>query len=447
VKRRAFRICNVLFVLFSPFVIWRLLLWNNVNSQLRAIRAEGLPANVRELNAWYEEVPENRNAALVLTKAFTLGPRYPDPKSNLAWSFKLPAAGRVLSKEEAAALSGFVQTNSAMLEKADEALRLPDSRYPIDLSMGANTPLPHLAWLKEIATIKQFEALLAIQRGKPEEASLKVQAILDLARTLDREPILISQFVRLRLVKTATKTLEFRINAGALEPAEITNLLASFERVAALSNQVTRALIGERALYATFFRPGKDKDRIFEPAKDEEQANSFPRKHAFILDLAGFYDLDFGFFLFSMRNAIAHSGDEPPDNLKVCNYLNRAGNEAKKRHRILSGNALQPFAWSVVRDAEGKASLCLAMTSLAIERFRNQQGRLPESIDEIIPDFLEELPEDPFTGLDLKYERRDKGYLLYSVGPDRMDDHGLEESEKKNSADGKSDDLPFHVMR
>jgi hypothetical protein len=402
---------------------------------------------VRELNAWYEEVPENSNAALVLTKAFTLRPWYPDPKSNLVLSFKLPAGGRTLTTEEAGLLSGFVQTNSAMLEKADEALRLPNSRYPIDLSMGAKTPLPHLAWLKEIAVIKQFEALLAIHRGKPEEASLKVQAILDLARTLDREPILISQFVRLRLVETATKTLEFRINAGALEPAEITNLLASFERASAVSNQMTRALIGERALYATFFRPGKDKDRIFEPAKDEEQANSFPRKRAFILDVAGFYDLDFGFFLFSMQNAIAHSSDEPPDNLKVYNYLNRAGDEAKKRHRILSGAALQPFAWSVVHDAEGKTSLRLALTALAIERYRNQLEKLPESIDEIVPDFLQELPEDPFTGVDLMYERRDKGYVLYSVGRDREDDRGLEQSEKKNSADGKSYDLPFNVFR
>ena len=73
--------------------------------------------------------------------------------------------------------------------------------------------------------------------------------------------------------------------------------------------------------------------------------------------------------------------------------------------------------------------------------------KLPESLDALAPEFLEELPEDPFTGDDLRYERRDKGYIIYSVGRDRKDDHGLEEANKKKSVDGKSYDLTFLVLR
>ncbi len=49
--------------------------------------------------------------------------------------------------------------------------------------------------------------------------------------------------------------------------------------------------------------------------------------------------------------------------------------------------------------------------------------------------------------MDLQYQRREKGYLLYSVGRDLQDDHGLEKSEKKKSSDGKSFDLTVIVER
>jgi len=89
----------------------------------------------------------------------------------------------------------------------------------------------------------------------------------------------------------------------------------------------------------------------------------------------------------------------------------------------------------------------LATTALAVEQFGNQHGRLPERLNELTPILLAEVPEDPFTGAELKYRRTEKGYLIYSVGPDRKDDGGLEQSERKRSSDGRSYDLPFIVDR
>jgi hypothetical protein len=60
---------------------------------------------------------------------------------------------------------------------------------------------------------------------------------------------------------------------------------------------------------------------------------------------------------------------------------------------------------------------------------------------------LAEVPEDPFAGAELEYRRTEKGYLIHSVGRGRRDDGGLEEPEKKRSADGKSYDLCFIMER
>ncbi len=61
--------------------------------------------------------------------------------------------------------------------------------------------------------------------------------------------------------------------------------------------------------------------------------------------------------------------------------------------------------------------------AIAIERFRIRAGEYPESLDQLVPDFLETLPKDPFTGLNFNYARLDPTaegrprYALDSVGP------------------------------
>ena len=43
---------------------------------------------------------------------------------------------------------------------------------------------------------------------------------------------------------------------------------------------------------------------------------------------------------------------------------------------------------------------------------------------DLVPDYLSEVPQDPFSGKPLLYRRNAKGYVLYSVGLDGRDDGG-----------------------
>ena len=100
-----------------------------------------------------------------------------------------------------------------------------------------------------------------------------------------------------------------------------------------------------------------------------------------------------------------------------------------------------------MRENEGIAHQRLALTALAVESFRNETRRLPEYLEELAPKYFEEVPEDPFTGSELKYRRTEKGYVVYSVGPDRQDNGGLEKADKKQSGDKRSYDITFTVER
>ena len=72
------------------------------------------------------------------------------------------------------------------------------------------------------------------------------------------------------------------------------------------------------------------------------------------------------------------------------------------------------------------ASLRLCRVSLAVQRYRLANGKLPEKIDEIAPRFIDAVPLDPFDGKPIRYKKLDKGYVVYSVGKDGVDNGGLE---------------------
>ncbi|MFI4917217.1 MAG: hypothetical protein ACIAS6_12020 [Phycisphaerales bacterium JB060] len=65
--------------------------------------------------------------------------------------------------------------------------------------------------------------------------------------------------------------------------------------------------------------------------------------------------------------------------------------------------------------------------ALAIETFRLEQDSLPNSLDALVPDYLEAIPTDPMTGEPWVYRLDDEspqGYTLYAVGLDAEDNGG-----------------------
>jgi hypothetical protein len=66
-----------------------------------------------------------------------------------------------------------------------------------------------------------------------------------------------------------------------------------------------------------------------------------------------------------------------------------------------------------------------ARVALAIERYRaRHQDTLPDSLAQLVPDFLSAVPLDPMDDKPLRYRRLERGYTVYSVGLNGTDDHG-----------------------
>ncbi|MCP4711472.1 MAG: hypothetical protein GY869_22860, partial [Planctomycetes bacterium] len=72
------------------------------------------------------------------------------------------------------------------------------------------------------------------------------------------------------------------------------------------------------------------------------------------------------------------------------------------------------------------AQLQNAHTALAIEQYRlDHDNQIPDTLTDLIPDYLETIPLDPYDTQPIKYQKTNPGYLIYSVGPNLTDDHGI----------------------
>ncbi len=74
-------------------------------------------------------------------------------------------------------------------------------------------------------------------------------------------------------------------------------------------------------------------------------------------------------------------------------------------------------------------ALALARTAnaaIAIERHRRANaGSLPTSLETLVPDYLDRVPTDPFSGVAIRYVREPERVVVYSLGANEKDDGGV----------------------
>jgi hypothetical protein len=66
----------------------------------------------------------------------------------------------------------------------------------------------------------------------------------------------------------------------------------------------------------------------------------------------------------------------------------------------------------------------LLTIELALRCYRCDEGKASADLHQLVPKYLHRIAEDPFTSRRLVYKQTETNWMLYSVGPDRVDDGG-----------------------
>jgi hypothetical protein len=92
---------------------------------------------------------------------------------------------------------------------------------------------------------------------------------------------------------------------------------------------------------------------------------------------------------------------------------------------VVSRQTICAYLNSLVEKAcESDNRVSLAVAAIALERWRNRYGNYPESLAQLVPEFLKEPPRDHVDGKTIRYQRTDSYFKLWSIGLNGVDEGG-----------------------
>ena len=393
----------------------------SARSRLASIRAE---AGLDALVAISGPVAAQDNAAPLYREAFAVlreTERDPRAQWELIWKQQEVRPGDLNPMDPA--LQEYIEKLQAGLGLLRRAAAKPRCWFDRDFLQGLELKNSELEELRYGARLLQLDALTCAGQGKAGQALDDVVAIFRIARHID-EPIVAAQFYAARIEELGAWALEdvLRLTPPgdadigrlslpappgypakmlrALEGDEVAFGLPSFGTLAEggtpewnhrfdlwVGNAEVRPLI-TTSLYRVFYL--------------EDDVAAYRRTHAEMRALAArpVYDADADWLT-----------------------LDRA---LKAQQRGVITAILRPNGrLCVQRAAEADAVGQLARLAAVLWHYRGKEGRYPDQLAQLVPAYLPQLPDDPFDGQPLRARRSGDGLILYSVGPNLVDDGGV----------------------
>jgi hypothetical protein len=383
----------VLVILVAGLIAFRGSGQSGVQRQIAAIRKAGLPASSADLDRWYERPAPSNNAALLVVDAarehVTIG--------GILGSF--PAAGEALSPEMKKAIIEHIDENREVLQKLHVAARLEESRYPINLNVGVNTLLPHLAQVKGMTQTLRYDAMLHGANNDPERAVHSIDTSFALARTLRNEPLLISELVRIACVAISLQSFEWLLSEQPLEASQLAEVDRRLEQAEEDGRRdIFRAMAGERAGAIEYFLtswPG-----LTPPPGGGPNLPPLQTVGIGVFKMLGLRDRDLRLYLESMEEFVAVSTNDFPRMLRAGEVAEKESMERMShglaRLAVMTRMTIPAITRSFSKEVSLATRLRSARVAIAVERYRlAHNGGLPEGLDSLMPEIWAKPMVDP----------------------------------------------------
>ena len=300
--------------------------------------------------------------------------------------------------------------------------------------------MPDLSNIRVGAFLLKLEAILHAENGKPEEVVDSIESTFGLANSLSKEPILVSQLVRIACQALAVSALEHAINRTEFtdeQLVELSQVIVSAEDASAMS----RAFVGERCAGLSIFKTPSPKIlKLIDGG-----SSSLGVVGIALYKFAGLADMDAAIYLDIMNDYVEVFKLPSEQRQKAAGDINARYEKTSKIHILM--NMIMPALSRVTAiDVRNVAQLHTARVGLAVQRYRLATGNLPDALADLVPAYLDAVPKDPFDGKELKYKKLETGFVVYSIGEDGSDDGGKERPRERTSPPAQWD-VTFIVQR
>jgi type II secretory pathway pseudopilin PulG len=416
---------------------------SQIRTRLAVLKSAHKPLTLSELNSYYPQVPAESNAALIYKRAFDLLKKS-DSFNSLEKLEDLPRGPQPLPLQLRQIMEKACQENAKTLELLDAAARLRQCRYPVDYTPGWRALLPHLPLLSKCAALESYNGVLQERNGDIGRTTKAIETIMSMAESLDTEPDLISVITQNKLYLLGSDILLWLLNHRQLTLEQITELQQLFQN-SVRTNSLERAIAGEPCfLLATFNSSATEILSEIDPGSEKRLVVVLSM---YVLQISGRLKKDEIRFLDRMRECDEILSQPFPEGLQRAENIRLELQQEGRKGAILTAMFVPAILKGIERSAERIAQQRLVQIALAIEQYRIVENRPPNSLLELTPKFLPEVPTDPFDDKEIRYRKEGDSYVIYSIGPDRVDDGGKKQISRASTFDHPRGDILFAVSR
>ncbi|MBI4243257.1 MAG: hypothetical protein HY606_04125 [Planctomycetes bacterium] len=432
---------SAIFLFLVTYTIANFVTGSELNYAMISAKKAGLLLTLKEMVP--PPVPDNENAAILYEECFSiyerLKERYSKEWKDMSLEKKVDIKGLSLAQKER--LIGIFDNPDfvRMYELLRKAVDMPSCRFNLRYEDGYKMGLPHLDKMRKIAIMIAINTVLLTEQSRYEEALEFSKLGLHLSLSLRDEPIYVSQLFRMFYDYFAMKGLMETLSNIPPDAVTIDIYQRLIGEIDLKKDNIglRKALEGNTAAHVDIFEKiihGEVRlNEIFGDThldKDSLLKKIYWRFYTSYLGRP-LIKKDSAFYINSMLKILSISFSpyyEIKD--KIVEFEKEFGETSLRissmrwRHP-LSSEFLPWLIREQKRWTENTAKLNGLRIALALKIYKAEKNEYPNFLDTLIPEYLPELPKDPFTGKDYIYRKEDDGFIVYSVGKNGKDDSGI----------------------
>ncbi|HAV61072.1 MAG TPA: hypothetical protein DCY13_01745 [Verrucomicrobiales bacterium] len=405
------------------FVTARLTARAEVNRRLAELRTAGYPVTLTELDQSYlPDSPEARDRGRELVKVLqTVQERHRQQAGELGGRLSpLPVLGEGILPPPGTPLDNEVRQLAVeplqQLEPALQELRTLLAadpllvRFPVNFTNGIITLLPHLSPIRNAQQWLLVRSIVATDERRADEMADTLTDMLRLSRSLQHEPALISQLVRVALLDMARGGIERSLASGQLQPNHLAALRTELQ-LANPTNTFHLAMSAERCCGLSILW---DADNPFIGLNGGTPLTSGQIAFNLIYRMTGLREQETLFYLDHLGRAVAAGTNSIPERLRIANELMAV---KSSRWRVLTGMLMPALSRPFAKEADTIAQTDALVAALAVTEFHERQGRWPNGMAELVPDYFDSPPVDPRNDTPLKVVATPNGFRVDGKSP------------------------------
>jgi hypothetical protein len=379
-----------------------------------AIRARCAIESVRVKALYLATLPaiasDSQNAATIYDKAFA------NLKADHGDDVKNPPLGNNedFDPNEPATIA-FLQRQAPTLALLRQAAALPACRFEQDLADPQLDVMltGDLNFERHTAYVLRLDASEELARGHVSAAIADTAAIYGMSRHFAQRPMLVSGLVGIGIGALADKTLEDALPA-VTNRDELAGLRLA--QLPPMGRMLQQALRGEEE-YGLALYGGELRDVV--NAKPVSGNN--PQAQLLAMGIFGrVFVLDSDDYM-SMMNNYQNWATQPYYAIEK-----QAFDGGGRGHGVFVSILLPSMSRMLITCGMIEATDACAEVAVAMTRFRLDHGAMPARLDDLVPDYLDAVPTDPFDGKPIRLAVKPDRWIIYSVGPDGVDNGGVE---------------------